>query len=394
MSILLFIAGLLFIQDRPVPQFRDAAVIPAFKRADPTLTSFYTFYKQPIDAAHNLLVVRGTPRRSDFAARDHLYWNVSDLIGVFLMDRTDPTRVWEIAMLTEAKYETDLRVERADSNSIVFSRAYEDYGGPVDSIKLFFDTGSKRLVKRIDYPSDTGVAHVIQVNDTLCVGANVTRTPLVACVMDSRLSAVSAPEISNQLQGRTIPIAQPADLPDKNDLPQSTYAEFARARPGRIRDGYRERGTSIEEQIGVSYVVGDRTWFGKTFYDGEGISGVGGIGYVDKGIRKYTIIRTPELADWSTSALSVEGNIAWIGLVTFPEGASRSGGLLQLDLKSRRTRKYPINDIVFSITRWKEALYLGTTNGLYVLRGMTLTRYHFEPDINGNIIVVSEDVSI
>jgi len=48
-------------------------------------------------------------------------------------------------------------------------------------------------------------------------------------------------------------------------LPQSTYDEFASARPGRVRDGYRRSGTTIDEHIGPWQIEGDRLWFGKTF---------------------------------------------------------------------------------------------------------------------------------
>ena len=46
---------------QPAPRFDDTAVIPALKRADPTLKTFQTFFKKPIDDAHLLLIVRGSP---------------------------------------------------------------------------------------------------------------------------------------------------------------------------------------------------------------------------------------------------------------------------------------------------------------------------------------------
>ena len=103
------------------------------------------------------------------------------------------------------------------------------------------------------------------------------------------------------------------------ELPKSTYEEFARARPGRVKDGYRPDVAAFEEVIGPYQIVGERFWFGKTFYDGEGMTGVGGFGYFDPEERKYVVFFLPEIAPWSASALLVEEKDVWLGLVGHPE---------------------------------------------------------------------------
>ncbi len=64
-------------------------------------------------------------------------------------------------------------------------------------------------------------------------------------------------------------------------MPQSSYDEFARMRPERVKDGYPREQTKIQESIGPGRCWTGVLWFGKSFYDGEGITGVGGFGYFD-----------------------------------------------------------------------------------------------------------------
>ena len=82
----------------------------------------------------------------------------------------------------------------------------------------------------------------------------------------------------------------------------------------------------------------------------------------------------------------------WAGLVTHPEGADRSGGLIRHDLKAGRTRKYQVDDVIHRITRWQDAIYLSTSNGIYVLKGERFVRYRVEPDIHGKPAVISEQL--
>src|SRR5262249_30141629 len=118
------------------------------------------------------------------------------------------------------------------------------------------------------------------------------------------------------------PVSHPLSLsyhsPLPVSLPQSSYDEFARARPARVKDGY-GRESTIDERVGAYQTIGDRIWFGKAFYDGEGTTGVGGIGSFDTGSNRFTIFSVPEMYSWSVSALLVEADAVWAGLVRYPE---------------------------------------------------------------------------
>ena len=158
-----------------------------------------------------------------------------------------------------------------------------------------------------------------------------------------------------------------------------------------MRDGY-SRGANIDERIGAHQVLGDRMWFGKAFYDGEGTTGVGGIGYYDIRTKTFTMLSGPELANWSISALLVETNAVWAGLVRYPEGAELSGGLIRYDLPTGNVTRYSIPDITLTMLRQNDAVYIGTSNRLYILRNGRLTRFRFEPNLDGKFEPVPETI--
>jgi len=248
-------------------------------------------------------------------------------------------------------------------------RRSSDYGFDEGYIKLFFDPASKKVTKRVEF-TDTGL---LQMADSEI----------------QRALGVTA-EFARQLKTPFEPKPLPLDLMAV-PLPQSTYADFARLRPARVKDGYGP-GSKIREMIEAYQVTGNLIWFGKSFYDGEGITGVGTIGSFDRAAKKFAFLQIPEVVDWSVSNLLVEGDTIWAGLVRHPEGADRSGGLIRRDNKSGSSRKYDVQDVIFRIERWRDGLYLTTSNGIYVLTGERITRYRVEPDINGKSALISEQL--
>jgi hypothetical protein len=381
---LLFVLGPSLRQTQPV---LDTAVIPVFREADPQIRNVKTYFKRPIDEGHTLLIVAGTRRSFPSTSKEYYAWGTGDLIGVFLMETGNPDRVWKLAILADSTYDTALKVERFDYSSIVFSRSEANYGVRGNFIKLFFDVRSKRLLRRRDYPPTTGATQVVRSDDQLCATMRTGETTaLLACVQDgslirSQTVTSDAPDVETTPRRGRLP-----------RLPQSTYDEFAQARPDRVRNGYTRSETRIEETVGAWQAIGNRIWFGKAFYDGEGVTGVGAVGYFDTATDRFTLVSASELAPWSTSALLVEGDTAWLGLARQPEGARYSNGLLRLNVSNGRSHRYPVPDVILSITRWNYALYLGTTHGLYVLRDGNLVRFRVEPGLDGKFLIVAEHV--
>jgi hypothetical protein len=299
----------------------------------------------------------------------------STVARILLVDRRDADHPVELAAISE-EYETAFAVERADDRLVVLSRSNPDHGGLNESIKLFFDPSAKRLLKRIDFDS----AHDIAFGD------------------DGEAARVLgvAPDAVPRLRERRVFSGHPEEpsLPPaftRHPLPQSTYQAFADARPDRVRNGYEVKGTTIEERIGSHQREGNRLWFGKTFYDGEGTTGVGAIGSLSPA-GAYAFLRIPELFDWSVQGLLVEPAAIWAGRVSHGEGADHSGGLLRYDRKTRRVRLYDIPDEIHAIAHVGDAVFVGTGHGLYVIRNDTKARYRIEPDITGRFIVMAENM--
>jgi hypothetical protein len=147
---------------------------------------------------------------------------------------------------------------------------------------------------------------------------------------------------------------------------------------------------SIENEIGPFAFDGQQLWFANTFYDGEGMSGVGAIGSFDETMLRYEMRYLPEISQWSASTLKIDGDDLWIGLMRRPEGSAYGGGVLRFNKKTGATRTYPIKDYVVSIERSGEAIYFGTSDSVYELDLATdeVAHIRVEPGPTGTPAVV------
>ena len=114
----------------------------------------------------------------------------------------------------------------------------------------------------------------------------------------------------------------------------------------------------------------------------------------------YVLFRPPEIVPWSVSSLLVEENNVWLGLVGRTEGAKFSAGLVRYDRNTGQVEKFQFiasgcasatqfcsYEVITQIKRRRDSLYLATHHGLLIFRNSQLTRYTFEPTINGGIEV-------
>ena len=150
-------------------------------------------------------------------------------------------------------------------------------------------------------------------------------------------------------------------------------------------------GTSrvLRKQVGAWQVEKGGIWFGKTFYDGEGTTGVGAVGFLSTS-GHYSFLTIPELHDWSADTILVEPDTLWVGLVNHPEGPLSSGGLLEYDRRANRAGVHKVPGVIHSIVRVARSLFVGTTYGLYVLDSGGIIWHHMEPDASGRLVLVSE----
>ena len=170
-------------------------------------------------------------------------------------------------------------------------------------------------------------------------------------------------------------------------LPQSTFDDFAKARPQRVKDNYVRENTIIEETIGPAQTEGDKLWFGKTFYDGEGNSGMGGFGYFDASDRQYHLFAPPELADDSVSAILVEPDAVWLGIVRNGEYGGSPGGVFRYDRKTQTVLKYELPDAVYGLSTSGNRMLIATSSGIAVIDGDQIKRYFVDHTTDGRLRV-------
>jgi hypothetical protein len=150
-------------------------------------------------------------------------------------------------------------------------------------------------------------------------------------------------------------------------LPQPKYEQFLRLRPSRVGDGYTEGDTELESKFGPYQLEGSRIWFGLKFYDGEGTSGIGGIGSFDVLSRKFELTYPKEIADSSVYSIMVEPKSIWLGLGIQPEGAAFGTGIAKIDRKDNSVVRYKVIGLVNTIARVGKTVYAGSSDGVAVI---------------------------
>ncbi|MBI5007271.1 MAG: hypothetical protein HZB95_09120 [Nitrosomonadales bacterium] len=151
-------------------------------------------------------------------------------------------------------------------------------------------------------------------------------------------------------------------------LPQPAYEQFRQYRPSRVDDGYTEEDTILESEIGPAQLEGTRIWFGLKFYDGEGHTGIGGIGSFDVMSRKFEIDYLKEIADSSVYSILVEPKSIWVGLGVQPEGDAFGTGIARIDRKDNSVVRYKVTGLVKTIARVGKSVYAGSSDGVVVIR--------------------------
>lgn len=114
----------------------------------------------------------------------------------------------------------------------------------------------------------------------------------------------------------------PLDFPD--------FEQFRRARPDHL-PGADAEDVDIAVEIGPVTDDGRRVWFGLTFYDGEGMDGVGGLGWLDPVTREAELIYPPAMAGYSVTSIQADRGRILLGLAVRPEGATSGAGLAEYD---------------------------------------------------------------
>jgi len=383
------------------------SVEQAFKQKDASLDWFRVASKTSIDPVNSVMIVQGAPRALQKVGPKYqeqllpVPQKTED--GVFLVSGPGNRvrLVLDVFPLSDAK--GDPSIGETGNNSINL-HFYSDYGMYTGSIKYIYDLASGKPTVRLHYKMVGLGRSAVRGGMIVYTGQDhqITIEPRNGAAPSYRIVPVSTPEsdalpqpVSYRLADRTnvkvvdTPVGsshQPAGFSVGGrffPVPVPTMALHRKMRPDNQAPG------EIENDIGPSLLAGGTVWFTNSFYDGEGTSGVGALGSFDVRTHKYEMRYLPEIAHWSGSAIRIDGDSIWIGLMRQPEGAAYGGGLLRYDTKTGAVTKYPVSDFISTIDRLGDAIYCGTSNGVYVIRGDAVTQLRFEPDASGKTVMIS-----
>ena len=160
-------------------------------------------------------------------------------------------------------------------------------------------------------------------------------------------------------------------------LPQSTADEYIRLRPEDLRTNpFTSEQYERQEVIGPYEIENGRMWFGKQYYDSEGMRGVGAFGYFDSSNRTYKLFSPPEVTRYEISAILVQPDCVWLGLDQFVEDIEKvPGGLVRWDRITQAVQRYPLEFVVDGIRAEGDSLRLETRDGYALFRGGALRRF-------------------
>lgn len=161
----------------------------------------------------------------------------------------------------------------------------------------------------------------------------------------------------------------PMPVPDKEVL--------KRYRPDRAKDG-----CGINDKMGPFQILGDRVWFCKNFYGGEGECGVGAAGFFDTKAKVFEIFYSSQTAPWSCSSILAEEKTVWMGLEHVGEGWGKAGGLAALDPATGEVKIFDIPAGITAIQRLGDRLILVTGEGIYLL------------DAKGEVSFLGSDIDV
>jgi hypothetical protein len=324
----------------------------------PDLRSVETMARLSVDPTQDLVVAIGAPQKPGHAGSG-VWWSPTTKLFLILQNRITDAPPVAIAAI-EGDPDCAAQIARLRQTDLIL--ACEGESGVPPWHKFAYGLKARKLLSHEKFQPfgfhkvvATAQAAVF-VGDKLSVEYVPGREPPFRVI---RRADVSGP-----------PHAVP---PSHIALPRSTYPEFARLRPGRVKNGYGPK-SEIHEEVGPWVREAGRIWFGKTFYDGEGTTGIGGFGYLDERTKEVKLYSPPEVVNYSVSAISVAADDVWIGVTTRGEGTWSGGHLLHFDRATEQTRTVPFNDYVSGIARLGDqvvtagSLSLGVTTGGHVER--------------------------
>jgi len=383
----------------------DQAVLTALRRAAPAGQAA-VIRRMPAGDELDLVLALASP--DPFAAPPGRYWwNTKDRVGLFLQSRADSGRVYRLAVEPGPNDDCSIAIERMTREELVLSCIGEKWA-TYDNRKFIYDVRAKALVKQFAYAPFHAAGLVRGPRGPRFLMNNGQRDLLVTVSAEGTWQVWAAPQETPPKPAEVFgPGGRFQLVPEKNrfgedfpviaegerryKLPQSDFETWRAARPDYVGSRPQLNPDEENEQMGPRQAETDRLWFGKTFYDGEGWTGVGGFGYFDCATRAFRLFSPPEIQRWSVSTILVEPEAIWLGLYRRGEYGDTAGGLLRWDRRAEQARRFAAASIVTSIARRGEVLYMGAHDGLLVLRDDRIASFFVDRTSGGSYGVVPRE---
>lgn len=390
----------------------DSAVLNALRREAAGLPHALILKRVAADGGLDVVAALAS-RQACQAAPRPCGWSPQDRLGIFVQERSDPGRVYKVVVAPGPNDDCSARVERMTAQELVLSCTGEKWA-TYDNQKFVYDAGRKALVSQFAYAPfwtvragrgpDGEPWFVMADNQELLLVDLDPATGMLRVTPEGEARPVLAkvPMVDNRLADRTLHVPAPRTETLTEFGPggrfrwvrkQNKYgSEYAVIEgPGGMQYPLMQSGADpaeMNEQVGPHQVEGGRLWFGKTFYNGEGMTGVGGFGYFDAATAAYRLLSPPEIRKWSVSAILVEPECVWLGLYHRGEYGNYPGGLLRWDRKSATVRVFKVETVVTGMVEAGGTLYLGATDGIVTVKGGQVASYFVNASTDGKYQVV------
>jgi hypothetical protein len=424
-------AGVLAGAAPRAPDPRLGEVAPLFREFSPSLDRFGVITEASLPGGYGLVVVQAmTPdEKVDRSLKGDDFFR-QEAYGVFVFDGDGRVHMKVDIFPSQAWHDGWIDILKAGDEGCVVRYFGDTYGQDFGTRKYFYDLDGRRVLSSVVHYG-FNVTDMVQVGPAIHFLLDDARerwdlgSMLLRLDSVGRLADSTAYSITESILGRPIPaisrmvanggalllqtkvdapagefLAVPGPThpsgvydmsstpPRLHEIPIPDVQTFCDYRP-RLTEwlGGRESIRGLEANMGAFQYADELIWFGTSFYDGEGTTGVGAVGYFDTNARSFHIVYDAVLADWSCTALLLEQDALWVGLANQPEGAQRPGGLARYDRRSGAFEHYDIPAIVHVIRRYGRTLFVGTSNGVYALDGDTLRHVALDFDVTGQVVV-------
>jgi hypothetical protein len=371
--------------------------LPAFARVS-GLPHAVALRRIPAEDNWDLVIALASAQTCEQAPRP-CWWSTKYRLGILLQDRDDPGKLLPLAIEPGPNDDCSTRVERFTLQELVLSCSGEKWTR-YDNQKFVYDVHARKLVRDFSYAPFSTERVLPGPKFVMAAGERRLVVEIDSKTGDPRVTSASASDPTQESEftfgrfrlshlksryGEEYPVI----LGDGKVYPlaQSDSQTWQRARPDEANSHLQVDPAERNEQIGPHQMEGGRFWFGKTFYNSEGLTGVGGFGYFDTTTASYHLFAPPQIAAWSVSAILVEPDCIWLALYRRGEYGNYPGGLLRWDHLTSSVHHWDMPWIATGMARSGDAIYMGTTDGLAVLRGDRIAGYFVDRDTGGHYAI-------